>query len=114
MQHLFRSNTKTCKIINYHSQIRFSSQLSGLQKQVLSLYRKLLRTSNQKDHPQPFLESIKNVDSITFTVKTKFREKAMALNKRDVTRIEYNIRQGEKYVKTLQMNGVKGMKSTST
>ena len=95
---------------NHH--IRYTSTLSGLQRQVLSLYRKLLRTSNQKD-PYSFTESLKNPDSMTFTVKVKFREKAMSLNKRDVNRIEYSIRQGEKYIKILQMNGIRGMKSTS-
>jgi hypothetical protein len=57
---------------------------------------------------------MKNINSITYTVIAKFREKAMALNKRDVARIEHSIRQGEKYIKILKMNGVKGMKSTST
>jgi len=28
-----------------------------------------------------------------------------------VNKIEYNIRQGEKYIKTLEMDGVKAMKS---
>lgn len=117
---LFHFSSKISQYAAYHrfETVRHSStsttphQLSGLQKQVLALYRKLLRASNQKD-PEPLIYSLKDSDSVTFAVKTKFREKAMQLNKRDVVRIEYNIRQGEKYVKTLQMNGVRGMKSTT-
>mmetsp|Transcript_16719 Transcript_16719/g.25053 ORF Transcript_16719/g.25053 Transcript_16719/m.25053 type:complete len:109 (-) Transcript_16719:369-695(-) len=90
--------------------IRQASNLSGLQKQVLSLYRKLLRTSNQKDS-EAFVTSLSNSDSTTFAIKNQFRDNAIKLSKRDVPRIEYNIRRGEKYVKTLQMDGTTAMKS---
>ena len=100
-----------------------TKQLSGLQKQVLGLYRTLLRTShnvskrgddntitNTNTNTNTFRESIFDETSTVYAVKNKFRKKATSLNKRDVDRIEYNIRQGEKYVKTLEMNGVKGMR----
>ena len=92
---------------------------SGLQKQVLGLYRTLLRTShnvskrgddNTITNTNTFRESIFDETSTVYAVKNKFRKKATSLNKRDLDRIEYNIRQGEKYVKTLEMNGVKGMR----
>ena len=99
---------------------------SGLQKQVLGLYRTLLRTShnvskrgddntitntnNTNTNTNTFRESIFDKTSTVYAVKNKFRKKATSLNKRDLDRIEYNIRQGEKYVKTLEMNGVKGMR----
>lgn len=84
---------------------------SGLQKQVISLYRKLLRTAGRKDGGN-FVTSLLDSKSATYSVKDKFRRKAMNLNKRDVDRIEYNIRQGEKYVKILQMQGVKTLRSS--
>lgn len=47
----------------------------------------------------------------TFSLSTeKFREKASSISKRDIERIEHNIRFGEKYVKQLNMKGVVGVK----
>ena len=87
-----------------------TSKRSGLQKQVLGLYRKLLRTSHSKrQSSQTFPESLADPASTVFAVKKKFRGKADSVSRRDVDRIEYYIRQGEKYVKTLDMYGVKGM-----
>lgn len=89
-------------------------KLSGLQKQVLGLYRKLLRTSHSKQQQSsrtPFPESLVDPKSTVFAIKSKFREKASSVSRRDVDRIEYYIRQGEKYVKTLDMYGVKSMRT---
>eukprot|EP00979_Chaetoceros_neogracilis_P010978 scaffold2630_cov195-Chaetoceros_neogracile.AAC.10 len=99
----------SCKLSINHT-IRNASVLSGMQKEVLSLYRKLLRAARLKD-PESMIASLSNPDSTTFSIKTMFREKAMKLTRRDVNKIEYNIRQGEKYIKTLEMDGVKAMKS---
>eukprot|EP00558_Chaetoceros_sp_UNC1202_P013777 CAMPEP_0197236868 /NCGR_PEP_ID=MMETSP1429-20130617/3853_1 /TAXON_ID=49237 /ORGANISM="Chaetoceros sp., Strain UNC1202" /LENGTH=164 /DNA_ID=CAMNT_0042695749 /DNA_START=30 /DNA_END=524 /DNA_ORIENTATION=+ len=85
-------------------------QLSGLQKQVLALYRNLLRTSQQKDEQRSFLQLLEDKTSTTFSIKNKFRTKASSMSKRDLDRIEYNIRQGEKYIKMLQMSGVTSIK----
>jgi len=112
-QRLFQRNSNINNNTNtapHYQIIRSASNLSGLQRQVLGLYRKLLRTSSQKDN-QPFLVSFSDPDSTTFAIKNKFRDTAGKLSKRDVDRVEYNIRQGEKYVKILQMNNVKSMKS---
>lgn len=103
-QHLARPSYRTETIRSA------SSMMSGLQKEVLALYRKLLRASKQKDS-EAFMASLSNSGSTTFATKTKFRETATKLTKRDIPRIEYNIRQGEKYVKTLQMDGMTAMKS---
>lgn len=86
-------------------------QHSGLQKQVFGLYRKLLRTANLKDG-EKLISSLYNEKSTVYAVKTKFRASSEKLNRRDVDRIEYSIRQGEKYVKTLQMKGVTSMRSS--
>lgn len=95
-----------------------TTKRSGLQKQVFALYRKLLRTSNAKDNDtatpqlqvqdkQPsILKYLSDPESTTFATQKQFRNKASQLKRRDVDRIEYNIRQGEKYLNLLQMSGV--------
>ena len=69
-----------------------------------------MRIEYTNTNTNTFRESIFDETSTVYAVKNKFRKKATSLNKQDVDRIEYNIRQGEKYVKTLEMNGVKGMR----
>lgn len=59
---------------------------SGLQKQVLKLYRDLLRTCEQKPDPKKF-KSI---------VRSDFKQNAK-LGKMDIGAIEYLIRKGEKW-----------------
>lgn len=91
--------------------------LSGLQKEVLSLYRKILRQAVQKDRlkhvskPIPSFTSLiqgkdDNHSSIHFAAK-EFRKQAQSVKRSDFKRIEYMIRKGEKQLKLLQMTGVK-------
>mmetsp|Transcript_13223 Transcript_13223/g.20048 ORF Transcript_13223/g.20048 Transcript_13223/m.20048 type:complete len:170 (+) Transcript_13223:137-646(+) len=100
--------------------------LSGLQKQVISLYRKLLRTCYSKDkgtnavanagtgaaNINPFIQSLMDSSTSTFAMREKFRTQAIEVNKRDYSRIEHHIRQGEKYIKMLNMGGVTGISSS--
>ena len=101
---------------------------SGLQLQVIALYRKLLRTSVGKERVLQegcynatrghgdmtvngssfFLKLLGDGRSSTFNVSHQFRKEAESVSKRDIDRIEYGIRRGEKYVKLLKMGGVKG------
>eukprot|EP01083_Nonionella_stella_P253992 873433_1 len=112
-----------------------TTKRSGLQKQVFALYRKLLRTSNAKDNDtaaaattsaslqgkgknqqqqQPsILKYLSDPESTTFATQKQFRNKASQLKRRDVDRIEYNIRQGEKYLNLLQMSGVTSIRRSS-
>ena len=101
-----------------------TTKRSGLQKQVFALYRKLLRTSNAKDNDtattplqvqdQPsILKYLSDPESTTFATQKQFRNKASQLKRRDVDRIEYNIRQGEKYLTLLQMSGVTSIRRSS-
>ncbi len=113
-----RTTTPTTIHIQTTTMLRYNSSTptrkkSGLQKQVLGLYRNLLRTSHAKrpSAQQTFPESLADPSSTVFAVKHKFRNKADSVSRRDVDRIEYYIRQGEKYIKTLDMNGVTGMRS---
>ena len=104
---------------------------SGLQLQVIALYRKLLRTSMGKERilqegsfvdPNAtrgegdgmptkssfFVKILHERSSSTYNISHKFRKEAESVSKRDIDRIEYGIRRGEKYVKLLEMGGVKG------
>jgi len=95
-----------------------ASKQSGLQKQVISLYRKLLRVSlshdahtltypnmNMEKNGNDFIRAIQESSTSTFAIRTKFRTRAMSVGRRDIDRIEHLIRQGEKYVKILKMDG---------
>lgn len=96
---------------------------SGLQKEVISLYRRLLRTCRVKDAEIqagscssnvsiPFLQSFNDSDTSIFAMRLKFRKECMEVSKRDHARIEHGIRQGEKYIKMMNMSGVRGISSS--
>ena len=113
--------------------------LSGLQKEVLSLYRVVLRVAFQKDLKggdiddnnsslaRPSSDRIRladllwkedidtNSDQSTSTsyARDEFRRQAMAVDRTDFRTIEHKIRQGHKQVKLLQMPGVKVVNSSS-
>ena len=95
-----------------------SPRLSGLQKEVLSLYRRILREAFKKDLSSSsaaapkFVAFLQGKDQSSSTTSTKyaaqeFRRQAGSVSRSDFKRIEYMIRKGEKQVKLLQMPGVK-------
>ena len=108
-------------------------KLSGLQKDVLSLYRSLLRVAVQKDRASsatassspdqqiPFTtllagETTNSKNGTTHTVTTsharaEFRRQCAEVKRSDFRTIEYLVRKGRKHVKLLQMPGVKGTSS---
>ena len=95
-------------------------KLSGLQKDVLSLYRSLLRVAAQKDRAEgqhipitTLFTSIGGAGETTTTshARAEFRRQCAEVKRSDFRTIEYLIRKGRKHVKLLQMPGVKGTSS---
>jgi succinate dehydrogenase assembly factor 1 len=73
--------------------------LSGLQKDVLSLYRLVLRVGRSKD-------------SYSYA-REQFRTEASAVSRMDFKKVEYLLRKGHKHVKLMAMPGVKVVKGTN-
>ena len=100
-----------------------SKSLSGLQREVLALYRALLREAIKKDakqlqqHAVPKSSIIKmemfsrgsdaTTASTVSTVRDEFRRQCYNVDRKDYKRIEHQLRQGYKQVKLLQMPDVK-------
>lgn len=68
-------------------------RLSGLQKEVYSLYRQVIREAAKKE--------------CTDYAKAEFRKRAKLVKKTDFKTIEHNIRTGRKHLKLMAMPGVK-------
>lgn len=99
---------------------------SGLQKEVLALYRKILRVAAEKDRStlaaaaaaqsssslsngtmkHVFAMARQNPNSSTSFACHEFRRQANQVKRNDFKRIEYMIRKGEKHIKLLSMPGV--------
>ena len=103
-----------------------TKRISGLQRDVLALYRSVLRKAHQKDistsststnnpsfHPS-FTSSLHDPRSTTHYAKEEFRRRAATVKKSDFRTIEYMVRRGKKDVKLLQMPGVKVVSGTDT
>lgn len=96
---------------------------SGLQRDVLALYRKILRVAAEKDRSA--LGAASNADKNFFVTARcdensstayacrEFRRQATQVKRNDFKRIEYMIRKGEKHLKLLNMPGVKTVGSPS-
>jgi len=84
-------------------------RLSGLQKDVLALYRGLLRSALKKDkqiHGQR--------DNLYNHVRIEFREKANSVSRTEFKTIEYMLRNGYKQKKLIDMPGFTGAASRSS
>lgn len=97
------------------------TRFSGLQKDVFSLYRTILRESAKKDRlsssSSRFVSILSlwlNPDSTASYARREFRHSASKTPKNDFRTIEYKIRHGYKQVKLLQMPGVKLVSGTTT
>ncbi len=95
-----------------------SGAKSGLQKEVLALYRTLLREASKKDRVGTISETASSFSSLlvassssTAHVRDEFRKQALQVSRKDFRTIEYKIRHGYKQIKLLQMPGVKTFKS---
>mmetsp|Transcript_7889 Transcript_7889/g.14271 ORF Transcript_7889/g.14271 Transcript_7889/m.14271 type:complete len:118 (-) Transcript_7889:1621-1974(-) len=107
------------------------ARLSGLQKDVLALYRSILREAVRKDRkalpsstPPPSSSSNNNVEinnrsishppfgqllsisSSTAYARDQFRKEALVVRRSDFKRVEYKIRKGKKQLELLKMPGV--------
>ena len=95
-----------------------TSRLSGLQKDVLALYRSILREAIHKDRKtlpisdkniplnQLLSPSSGSSSSSTAYARDKFRREALAVRRSDFKTIEYKIRKGKKQLDLLKMPGV--------
>ncbi len=88
--------------------------LSGLQKEVLGLYRTILREAMKKDQVATIGESQIRLQTLWQDSQTsssfarqEFRKQAGIVKRNDFRTIEHKIRHGYKQVKLLQMPGVK-------
>ena len=79
---------------------------SGLQKEVLSLYRQLLRAARRKD-------PAKEKGGTWTLARTRFREDAGSVKRMEFQKIEFLLRHGRKQLKYLDMPSfVKGTSIT--
>jgi hypothetical protein len=105
-----------------------SAKLSGIQKEVLALYRTLLREAAKKDRAANnatttadftqlsftrllFAENNNNASASTAHARNEFRRQALKGSRKDFNGIEHKIRHGYKQIKLLQMPGVVTFKS---
>jgi len=95
------------------------ARLSGIQRDVLSLYRKILRGALQKDRTtlgsekHSFASLRFNKSTTTCYAAAEFRKQAASVKRSNFKKIEYMIRKGEKQLKLMQMPGVKVVSGTS-
>ncbi|MCO5607699.1 hypothetical protein L7F22_061898 [Adiantum nelumboides] len=75
-------------------------RLSGIQKQVLSLYRSFLRVARTKPPEARF--------KIQSYIGTQFRRDAAAIDKKDFQQIEYLLRRGAKQLDVLRSSSITG------
>jgi len=102
-----------------------ASRHSGLQKDVLALYRKILREALKKDRTHDELTSASSTggkqpsfsslllngrrhgeSTSTAYAAAEFRRQAETVKRSEFKRVEYMIRKGEKQIKLLRMSGV--------
>lgn len=110
------------------------ARLSGIQQDVLSLYRRILRETARKDrrehsggtdisqsfHFLSLLGKNKNANAAaslisnhsTAYASAEFRRQADTAKRSDFKKIEYMIRRGDKQIKLLRMPGVKVVSGT--
>jgi hypothetical protein len=87
--------------------------LSGLQKEVLGLYRTIIREAMKKDKEAAGdsttrLQGLwKDPQTSSFFAKHEFRKQVGLVKRTDFRTIEHKLRHGFKQVKLLQMPGVK-------
>lgn len=85
--------------------------MSGLQKEVLQLYRQILREAASKDRklaeqPQQTINELLTTSSSTSYARSEFRKQAATVRRSDFKTIEYKIRKGRKQLQLLKMPGV--------
>jgi succinate dehydrogenase assembly factor 1 len=76
-------------------------KLSGIQKQVLTLYRGFLRTARLKDP-----EERRRIESV---VLAEFRDNARNVDRRNFVYIEYLLRRGKRQLEQLKNPDITGL-----
>ena len=76
------------------------ARLSGVQKQVLSLHRSLLRAARSKP-----LEARRDIELF---VNSEFRKNATAVDRKNFQTIEFLLRRGNKQLQMLRSSDVSG------
>ena len=94
---------------------------SGIQKEVLALYRTLLREASKKDRMAAAAKTDASFSKFLFAkgdnkfstghVRYEFRRQASKVSRKDFRAIEYKIRHGYKQIKLLKMPGVVNFRS---
>ncbi|EEF30222.1 succinate dehydrogenase assembly factor 1, mitochondrial [Ricinus communis] len=79
------------------------TKLSGMQKQVLSLYRSFLRAARLKSP-----EDRRQIESL---VSAEFRRNSKEVDRKNFLYIEYLIRRGRKQLDQLKSPGILGLSS---
>ena len=74
--------------------------LSGLQKQIIALYRKCLRKARAVDP-----ERLKGHEAY---IRAEFRKNCKDIERSEFNRIEHEIRKGERQLKLLSTPGISG------
>lgn len=89
------------------------ARLSGMQKDVLALYRRVLRAAaakdRQTDKDTTFVRLLFHPSTTIRYAKAEFRRQSESTKKSDFKKIEYMIRKGDKHIKLLGMPGVKAV-----
>ena len=114
------------KKLSFPTAKRMSRKLSGIQKEVLALYRTLLREATKKDRAANTNTTTTDFKQLSFTrllftdastststahARNEFRRQALKGSRKDYNGIEHKIRHGYKQIKLLQMPGVVTFKS---
>ncbi|KAF1982335.1 hypothetical protein K402DRAFT_340512 [Aulographum hederae CBS 113979] len=76
-------------------------RLSGLQRNVVSLYRQCLRACGKKP--------IETRDNFRRFVRNQFRENAAGIDKKDFAAIEYMIRKGQRQLEIYKDEGIRNV-----
>jgi Complex 1 protein (LYR family) len=102
-----RRSHRTCTSAAPAQSSKMPTRHSGLQKDVLKLYRDLYRAARKKD---PL-----NINNFTSVVMQEFRVKAASVTKTDFKTIEHLLRYGYKQKKLIEMPGFRtgGVTSSS-
>ncbi|GAM28226.1 hypothetical protein SAMD00019534_114020, partial [Acytostelium subglobosum LB1] len=74
---------------------------SGIQKQVLSLYRGFIRQSRLND-------SKNTSSSLTSYIRGQFRTKSKSVSRRDISKIEMMILKGQRQLKLIKSQDMSG------
>jgi len=93
-----------------------SNRLSGLQREVLQLYRQILREAVMKDRKlvsstnyllsQRSITELLSTKSSTSYARNEFRKQSSSVRRSDFKTIEFKIRDGRKKLQLLRMPGV--------